>query len=133
MEVSPEEDRIASEEDIELIALVTMAEAEGEPEEGKRLVIDTILNSIPQAAVITIPAIDIASSTSNNENPPQLPLEFRRLTTELVVLYAGILLLMDSPSPAHIVCGFHLASRCGRQVWYPYRNCAHTNFYELAT
>lgn len=35
-----------SESDIELIALVTMAEAEGEPEEGKRLVIDTILNRI---------------------------------------------------------------------------------------
>lgn len=33
-----------SDEDIELIALVTMAEAEGEPEEGQRLVIDTILN-----------------------------------------------------------------------------------------
>ncbi len=31
-------------EDIELIALVTMAEAEGESEYGKRLVIDTILN-----------------------------------------------------------------------------------------
>ena len=35
-----------SEEDIQLIALVTMAEAEGEPEEGKRLVIDTILNRV---------------------------------------------------------------------------------------
>lgn len=33
-----------SEEDIALIALVTMAEAEGECEYGKRLVIDTILN-----------------------------------------------------------------------------------------
>ena len=33
-------------EEIELIALVTMAEAEGEPEEGKRLVIDTILNRV---------------------------------------------------------------------------------------
>lgn len=33
-----------SDEDIDLIALVTMAEAEGESEEGKRLVIDTILN-----------------------------------------------------------------------------------------
>ncbi len=33
-----------SQEDIELIALVTMAEAEGESEYGKRLVIDTILN-----------------------------------------------------------------------------------------
>lgn len=35
-----------SDADIELIALVTMAEAEGEPEEGKRLVIDTILNRV---------------------------------------------------------------------------------------
>lgn len=35
-----------SKEDIELIALVTMAEAEGEPEEGQRLVIDTILNRV---------------------------------------------------------------------------------------
>lgn len=33
-------------EDIELIALVTAAEAEGESVEGKRLVIDTILNRI---------------------------------------------------------------------------------------
>ena len=33
-----------SDEEIELIALLTMAEAEGECEEGKRLVIDTILN-----------------------------------------------------------------------------------------
>lgn len=35
-----------SDEDIDLLALVTMAEAEGEPEEGKRLVVDTILNRI---------------------------------------------------------------------------------------
>lgn len=40
-----EEERL-SEEDIELIALVTMAEAEGECEDGKRLVIDTILNRV---------------------------------------------------------------------------------------
>lgn len=33
-------------EDVELIALVTMAEAEGECEEGKRLVIDTVLNRV---------------------------------------------------------------------------------------
>lgn len=33
-----------TDEEIELIALVTMAEAEGECEKGKRLVIDTILN-----------------------------------------------------------------------------------------
>lgn len=37
---------LISEEDIDLIALVTMAEAEGEPEKGKRLVIDTILNRV---------------------------------------------------------------------------------------
>ncbi len=36
--------------DIELIALVTMAEAEGESEYGKRLVIDTILNRIDHSA-----------------------------------------------------------------------------------
>jgi N-acetylmuramoyl-L-alanine amidase len=35
-----------SNEEIELIALVVMAEAEGESEEGKRLVIDTILNRV---------------------------------------------------------------------------------------
>ena len=37
---------ILSEDDIQLIAWVTMAEAEGEPVEGKRLVIDTLLNRI---------------------------------------------------------------------------------------
>ena len=36
-------EELLSEEDISLIALVTMAEAEGECEKGKRLVIDTIL------------------------------------------------------------------------------------------
>lgn len=35
-----------SDEEIDLIALVTMAEAEGECEEGQRLVIDTILNRV---------------------------------------------------------------------------------------
>lgn len=35
-----------SREDVELIALITMAEAEGECEDGKRLVIDTILNRV---------------------------------------------------------------------------------------
>lgn len=35
-----------TEEEISLIALVTMAEAEGECEEGKRLVIDTVLNRV---------------------------------------------------------------------------------------
>lgn len=33
-------------EQIELIALVAMAESEGEPEDGQRLVIDTILNRV---------------------------------------------------------------------------------------
>lgn len=41
-----DETSLASEEDVALIALVTMAEAEGECEEGKRLVIDTILNRV---------------------------------------------------------------------------------------
>lgn len=35
-----------SEREIELLALVTMAEAEGESEKGQRLVIDTILNRV---------------------------------------------------------------------------------------
>lgn len=35
-----------SEEEIDLIAICTMAEAEGEPELGQRLVIDTILNRV---------------------------------------------------------------------------------------
>lgn len=35
-----------TEAEIDLVALVTMAEAEGEPEEGKRLVIDVILNRV---------------------------------------------------------------------------------------
>ncbi len=39
-----EDEELLSREDIELIAVVTMAESEGECEEGKRLVIDTILN-----------------------------------------------------------------------------------------
>ena len=43
---SEKEESTVPEEDIELIALVTMAEAEGECEEGKRLVIDTILNRV---------------------------------------------------------------------------------------
>lgn len=43
-EATEEVEVLMSEEDIELIALVTMAEAEGESELGKRLVIDTILN-----------------------------------------------------------------------------------------
>ena len=43
--VEPEFEGV-SEKDIELIALVTMAEAEGECEKGKRLVIDTILNRV---------------------------------------------------------------------------------------
>lgn len=42
----PEPGSLIPDEDIELIALVTMGEAEGECEEGKRLVIDTILNRV---------------------------------------------------------------------------------------
>lgn len=47
METETEEpEMIFTEEEIELIALVTMAEAEGESEYGKRLVIDTIINRV---------------------------------------------------------------------------------------
>lgn len=46
IEETEEKEEQLSDEDIALIALVTMAEAEGECEEGKRLVIDTILNRI---------------------------------------------------------------------------------------
>ena len=35
-----------SDEDVALIALMTMTEAEGEPEEGQRLVIDSVLNRV---------------------------------------------------------------------------------------
>lgn len=42
--VKEEPEVVMSQEDIDLIALVTMAEAEGESELGKRLVISTILN-----------------------------------------------------------------------------------------
>ena len=44
--VTTEENDKEFSDDVRLIALVTMAEAEGEPEDGKRLVIDTILNRI---------------------------------------------------------------------------------------
>ena len=45
-EPTPEPEPLATREEIELLALCTMAEAEGECEEGKRLVIDTILNRV---------------------------------------------------------------------------------------
>lgn len=47
--VEVEEPEKAPDADISLIALVTMAEAEGECELGKRLVIDTILNRVDSA------------------------------------------------------------------------------------
>lgn len=40
----PEPESLMAEEDVNLIALLAMAEAEGECEEGQRLVIDTVLN-----------------------------------------------------------------------------------------
>lgn len=46
VETQAEPELSITQEEIELIALVTMAEAEGECEEGKRLVIDTILNRL---------------------------------------------------------------------------------------
>lgn len=46
MEVVTVEEPEFTEEEIDLLALVTMAEAEGESEQGQRLVIDTILNRV---------------------------------------------------------------------------------------
>lgn len=46
IEVVEEPEYPLTQEEIDLIALITMAEAEGESEEGKRLVIDTILNRV---------------------------------------------------------------------------------------
>ena len=40
------EEELATQEEIELLALLVMAEAEGESEYGKRLVIDTVLNRV---------------------------------------------------------------------------------------
>lgn len=45
-EQKPAPETPLSKSEIDLIALVTMGEAEGESEEGKRLVIDTILNRV---------------------------------------------------------------------------------------
>ena len=45
-EISEEPQYSLTDEEINLIALVTMAEAEGESEKGKRLVISTILNRV---------------------------------------------------------------------------------------
>lgn len=46
IEKEVEEEFPLTTEEIELIALLTMAEAEGESDEGKRLVIDTVLNRV---------------------------------------------------------------------------------------
>lgn len=46
IEPEPEPELLLSREEIELIALLTMAEAEGECEYGQRLVIDTVLNRV---------------------------------------------------------------------------------------
>lgn len=46
VEETPAVSTVATDAEIELLALVTMAEAEGEPTEGKRLVIDTVLNRV---------------------------------------------------------------------------------------
>lgn len=49
-EIKREQNAPLTKEEIDLIALVTMGEAEGETELGKRLVIDTILNRIDHPA-----------------------------------------------------------------------------------
>ena len=44
--VEPVQEIYLSEDELELIAIITMAEAEDQPEYGQRLVIDTILNRV---------------------------------------------------------------------------------------
>ena len=44
--VEPVQEIYLSEDELELIAIITMAEAEDQPEHGQRLVIDTILNRL---------------------------------------------------------------------------------------
>lgn len=60
----PEPELPATEAEIDLLALVTMAEAEGESELGKRLVIDTILNRVdsPRFAGNTINSVVYAKN-----------------------------------------------------------------------
>ena len=48
-EIKPEPRVSLTNEEIDLLALITMAEAEGESDKGKRLVIDTILNRVDHA------------------------------------------------------------------------------------
>lgn len=43
---TPEQEPLATREEIELLALCAMAEAEGECEQGQRLVIDSVLNRV---------------------------------------------------------------------------------------
>ena len=43
---TPEQEPLATREEIELLALCAMAEAEGECEHGQRLVIDSVLNRV---------------------------------------------------------------------------------------
>ena len=45
-ELTPEPEPLATREEIELLALCAMAEAEGECEQGQRLVIDSVLNRV---------------------------------------------------------------------------------------
>ena len=46
LEEEPEPEPLATREEIELLALCTMAEAEGECEQGQRLVINSVLNRV---------------------------------------------------------------------------------------
>ena len=46
LEEEPEPEPLATREEIELLALCAMVEAEGECEQGQRLVIDSVLNRV---------------------------------------------------------------------------------------
>lgn len=82
---------VLTEDEINLIALLTMAEAEGEPEEGKRLVIDTVLNRVegkywPNTVeeVVYQPS-QFSSMTSDRVNRVEVREDFVQLVREEIV------------------------------------------------
>ena len=112
-----------SDEDVDLIALVTMAEAEDEPEYGKRLVIDTILNRIdskyyPKTAsdVIYQPS-QFTSMWNGRVNKCEVRSDIRQLVVEEInnrvnseVIYFTEGYYADYGTPMFIVGGHYFAS-----------------------
>ena len=112
-----------TEEDIDLIALVTMAEAEDEPEYGKRLVVDTILNRIdskhyPNSTddVIYQPS-QFTSMWNGRVNKCEVRADIRKLVVEEInnrvnseVIYFTEGYYADYGNPMFIIGGHYFAS-----------------------